>query len=325
VTLSAADQAGGSGVAFVDYQVNGAALQRYSGPFTVAAQGVTRVTARATDYAGNVEALPPFVVVTIDTGAPVTAIALSGSQGLAGWYRSSVMVTLSAADQAGGSGVAFVDYQVNGAAFQRYSGPFAVVAEGATTIKARATDTSGNVETMPPFVVVTIDTGAPVVNVGSPLGRDYLHTDTLALSFSAGDDVSGLASGSPFATLDGASALNNQTIQLLTLPLGAHTFVASATDTAGNAAQRSVTFHVVATIQSLMAAVNVYATQGKIDPATKKSLLEKLNDAQAALSRGRVADVRRKLSDFIGICGKRVPAAVASVLVADAQYVLGTL
>ena len=103
------------------------------------------------------------------------------------------------------------------------------------------------------------------------------------------------------------------------------TFVASASDVAGNSSQRSVTFHVVATIQSLIAAVRAYGAHGTIDPATENSLLAKLNDAQAALDRGNVTVVRNKLSDFIGLCTRRVPADVANVLVADARYVLGTL
>ena len=134
-----------------------------------------------------------------------------------------------------------------------------------------------------------------------------------------------LGGSSASGTLDGAAGANAQRIQLLTLPLGAHTFVASAADTAGNTALRSVTFHIVATIQSLTAIVNAYGAQGKIDPATTKSLLAKLNDAQVALNRGRKTDVRHKLSDFIGVCNRRVTADVASRLIADAQYVLGTL
>ena len=94
---------------------------------------------------------------------------------------------------------------------------------------------------------------------------------------------------------------------------------------AGNSSQRSVTFHVVATIQSLIAAVRAYGAHGTIDPATENSLLAKLTDAQAALDRGNVTVVRNKLSDFIGLCTRRVPADVANVLVADARYVLGTL
>ncbi len=280
--------------------------------------------------AGNAGSDDAFVARIADDDAPdstppTSTIALSGSEGLAGWYRSSVTVTLTATDPAGESGVAFVDYQVNAEAFQRYSSPFIVAAEGVTSIAARATDNAGNVESVPPSVLMKIDTGAPVLTLESPIERDYLHSETLTLSFSALDEVSGLASGSPSATLDGASAAGGQTIELLTLPLGAHTFVASATDVAGNASQRLVTFHVVATIGSLKAAVHTYAARGTIGHATRNNLLEKLHDAQAALDRGKVIVVRKKLSDFIAVCRHRVVADVANVLIADAQYVLGTL
>jgi hypothetical protein len=260
-----------------------------------------------------------------DFNPPVTTIGLSGTAGLAGWYRSSVLVTLTATDAVGESGVAFVDYQINDAPFQRYVGAFTVAAEGATRVTARATDNAGNVEAVPPSALITIDTDAPVLQLDAPVERDYLHSDTLTLSFSARDDVSALVNGSPWATFDGVPATNAQQIQLLMLPLGAHTVVASASDVAGNSSQRSVTFHIVATIQSLIAAVDLYAAQGRIDPATENSLRAKLNDAQAALDRGNVTVVRNKLSDFMNICTRRVPSDVANVLVADARYVLGTL
>ena len=200
---------------------------------------------------------------SIDSTPPTTTIALLGSEGLAGWYRSNVAVTLTATDTVGESGIAFIDYQVNDAAFQRYGNPFTVVAQGATTVTARATDNSGNVEPVSASVLVKIDNGAPMATVESPLERDYLHSETLTLSFSARDEVSGLVGGSPSATLDGASAASGQRIDLLTLPLGAQTLVTSASDVAGNASQLSVTFHIVATIQSLKAAVNAYQPSGR--------------------------------------------------------------
>jgi len=293
--------------------------------FTSSADFPTRNPLQA-GYAGSDDAFAVRIAEDVtDSTPPTTTIALSGRAGLAGWYASSVLVSLAATDSVGESGVAFVDYKMNELAFERYGSPFTVAAEGATTITARATDNVGNVEKVPPSVLVKIDTGAPVLNVDSPVELDYLHNETLILSFSARDEVSGLATGSPSATLDGTSASNGQTIQLLTLSLGAHTLVASASDVAGNASLRSVTFHVVATIQSLIAAVSAYGAHGTIDPATENSLLAKLNDAQAALNRGNVTVVRNKLSDFIGVCSKRVPADVANILVADAQYVLGTL
>ena len=58
-----------------------------------------------------------------------------------------------------------------------------------------------------------------------------------------------------------------------------HTFVASASDVAGNGSQRSVTFRIVATIpESIAAAVNAYVTQGSISGATQKDLLAKLQE-----------------------------------------------
>ena len=81
----------------------------------------------------------------------------------------------------------------------------------------------------------------------------------------------------------------------------------------------------MATIRSLIAAVDVYGVQGRIAPTTLNSLNTKLNDAQDAFDRGNLTVVRNKLSDFIDACGKRVAPEVAAVLIADAQYVIGRL
>jgi hypothetical protein len=260
-----------------------------------------------------------------DPTPPTTTIALAGTAGLAGWNRSPVTVTLAATDAAAESGVAFVDYKIDDGPFQRYWNAFTIVAEGISRVSGRATDNSGNVEAPPVSALVKIDTGSPALTLDSPVERDYLHTEALTLSFSAHDDVSGLAGGSPSAALDGVVESNGWTIQLLTLPLGAHTFIVSATDAAGNLSQRSRTFHVVATIRSLIAAVDVYGQQGRIAPTTLNTLNAKLNDAQDAFDRGNVTVVRNKLSDFIDACGKRVASDVAAVLIADAQYVIGGL
>jgi Beta-propeller repeat/FIMAH domain len=273
-------------------------------------------------------------IVRIEEGAPdptppSTTINLSGTTGLGGWYRSSVVVMLAAADADGESGAAFVDYNINQVGFVRYSAPFTVATEGATTVLARATDNSGNVESPPSSAVIRIDTLAPVVSVSSPEPRDYLHSDTVTLNFSAIDASSGVAAGSPSATLAGTTRANGETIQLLTLPLGTHSLIVSASDVAGNSSQQPVTFRIVATIDSLIAAVNVYSTQGKIDSNTRKSLLAKLSDAKSALDRGAVTAARGSVRDFIDQCtaksGKGIATDAAAVLVTDGQYVLTTL
>src|SRR5439155_809856 len=83
-------------------------------------------------------------------------------------------------------------------------------------------------------------------------------------SFSATDAGSGLAAGMPTAALDGKAVANGQGISLLTLALGVHGVVVSASDLAGNSRTQEVTFRIIATLDSLIASVTVFAGQKKI-------------------------------------------------------------
>ena len=326
VSLAAVDDAPGSAVGIVEYRVNDGAFQPYAAPFVVSAQGTTRITARARDRAGNVESALSSAVVMIDTSAPRTSVAVAGTSGLAGWYRSPVTVSLSAVDDAPSSGVATLEYRVNDGAFQPYAAPFVVSAEGTTRITARAADRAGNVESSLPAALVMIDSSAPAVTIASPEPRDYQHSDTVMVSFSATDSMSGLQS--VLAALDGGALQNSQSILLLTQTLGAHTIEVFASDGAGNPAHQSVSFRVVATIDSLIASVNIYGLQGKIDAAKQRGLLGKLNDAKAALDRGNRSAASATLRDFLDQCaaqtGHGISVDAAAVLTADTDYVLGT-
>jgi hypothetical protein len=259
-----------------------------------------------------------------DPTPPTTAIAPSGMAGHDGWFRSAVAVGLAGSDPAGESGVAFIDYQVNDQQFERYRTPFSIAAEGTTRVAARATDNSGNVERPAVQTLVKIDLGAPTVAITAPAPGAYLHTDAIAVSFSAADPLSGLAAN-PTATLDGIPVASGETIQPLSLPVGSHTVAVSAEDNAGNVSAAAISFQIVASIQSVTTAVNIYIAGGQIDAATRNSLMAKLQDAQNAYDRGNLTVVRNKLADFIDVCGKRLNAAVAAVLTADAQYVLDQL
>jgi hypothetical protein len=266
---------------------------------------------------------------TPEAHRPQTTIQLSGTEGLAGWYRSPAVVTLSATADAAAGGIAFIDYSVNGGPFQRYAGPFTVSAQGTTGIEARATTVSGTVESPAASAVVNIDSVGPGLTINAPQSRDYLHSDVLVLDLRAVDATSGLGAGSPAATLDGRAVADGDAVSLLTMSLGSHTLTASATDIAGNSSQRTVTFRVIATIDSLIATVNFLAAQGGIDAQTSNGLLAKLNEAKAALAEGRLAVVRNKLSDFVSQVnaqtGRGVTADAAALLLADAQYILGTI
>jgi hypothetical protein len=324
VSVTATDT-GGSGVASVEYQIGDGPFQPYSAPFSITANGTTRINARATDANGNVGTTTR--TVAIDTSAPHTTIAASGTPGLSGWYRSPVTIALTAVDNAAGSGVARIDDSVNGAAFQLYTAPFIVASEGATRVTARATDNAGNVEVLPPTATVLIDVSAPVVAVSLPTPGFYLHTDAPVPSFSATDSVSGVQTVS--GSVEGTLVQNGQPMSLLTLALGDHTLSVTAADVAGNQTTQSQPFMIVATVDSLITAVNLFGDQGRIDSSPQKSLLATLTDAKAALARGNTSAASGDLKDFISLCaaqsGKGIAVDVAAWLTTDATYVLTTI
>jgi hypothetical protein len=186
----------------------------------------------------SVEAAPA------DTEAPVTALALGGTSGESGWYRSAVAVTLSARDNDGGSGVAAIQYRLNGGPLQNYAGPFTISSDGITSVTAYATDVAGNVEAPAAAAVVRIDTNAPVVALSSPQAGEYLYNRVVNVSASVDESLSGLAAPAAVA-LDGAPFAGS-VLAMSTLPPGAHTLTATATDRAGNTGRASVRFSVLA-------------------------------------------------------------------------------
>jgi hypothetical protein len=87
--------------------------------------------------------------VGADDVAPTVQVAVDGTRDAGGAYVNSATVTITADDD-GGSGLDAVEYQLDGGAFQPYTVPFAVTADGDHTVVARATDGAGNVTTSPP-------------------------------------------------------------------------------------------------------------------------------------------------------------------------------
>ena len=262
-----------------------------------------------------------------DTTAPTTTIDLFGARGSNGWWRSAINVTLRAVDDENGTGVAFVEYSLNGGAWQRYTGTFLVAAQGTTVVRARATDRAGNAENPGASSTFMIDWIAPAITINSPAAIEYLHTDSLLVSFGATDSLSGLVSAT--GTIDGAAVTNGQTIPLLTLALGFHTLFVSASDQAGNTSLTTVTFRIVATIDTLIGAVNTFS-RGRPDRriAWTEPLVEARGCETAAVA-GNLTAARSKLTDFksqvSAQSGRSISPSAAQLLIADADYVLGTL
>ncbi|WP_420842807.1 OmpL47-type beta-barrel domain-containing protein [Halopolyspora algeriensis] len=161
VTVSASDSE--SGVATVEYALDGASYTQYSGPVTVNQPGEHTVQYRATDTAGNTST-PKTVTFTVaepapeDTTAPQTSATVSGKQDTDGNYVESATVTVSAQDAQ--SGLADIEYSVDGDPYALYTGPIVVNQLGEHTVSYRATDTAGNTST-PKSVTFTVAEPAP--------------------------------------------------------------------------------------------------------------------------------------------------------------------
>jgi hypothetical protein len=142
LTLAATDD---SGVASVEYALDRGGWTAYTAPIRITALGNHTVQYRATDTAGNTSA-PASVTLTVvapqpdDTTAPDVSATVKGQKdGVA--YVGTATVVLAATDA---SGVASIEYDLDGAGWAAYTGPVAVTKPGAHTLRYRATDTAGN-------------------------------------------------------------------------------------------------------------------------------------------------------------------------------------
>ncbi|MET0416161.1 MAG: plastocyanin/azurin family copper-binding protein [Actinoplanes sp.] len=234
VTVAATDS--GSGVDTVEYDLDGAGFRAYTAPVPVTAVGSHTVRYRATDKAGNASAVGSLAFQVVapapdeDATPPAVTAQLAGDRDTAGNYVGTATATLTASDD--DSGVARIEYSLDGAAFTAYVNPVVVTAAGAHMLHYRATDNAGNTsaEQMSHFTVVAPpDTTAPTVTV-------TVAGATVTVTAS---DPSGVAS---IEYAVDAGAWTAYTAPVVVTGAGTHTVRARATDTAGNrSAEKTVT------------------------------------------------------------------------------------
>jgi plastocyanin len=248
VTLSATDA--GSGVASVEYQLDGGTWTAYTAPVVVSAVGMHMLHYRATDVAGNTsdEGMEHFTIVEGqgDTTPPTVTAAITGQQDSSGNYVDVATVKLTATDA--DSTVASVEYQLDGGAWTAYTAPVAVTGAGEHMVHFRATDEAGNTspEGMSHFTVVKSDTTPPTVtaSVAGTQDADGSYVGKATVTVVASDTGSGIAAVE--YRVDGGAWTAYTTPVPVTMP-GAHTVDSRARDVAGNAsAPASVSFTVVA-------------------------------------------------------------------------------
>ncbi|GAA0460371.1 hypothetical protein Ade02nite_14640 [Paractinoplanes deccanensis] len=245
VTVTATDS--GSGVDTVEYSLDGGAFQAYTAPVAVTAAGAHTVRYRATDKSGNASAEGSLAFTVVapepeeDTTPPTVTAQLAGDRDGEGNYVGTATATLTATDA--GSGVARIEYSLDGAAFTAYTGAVVVGTPGMHMLHYRATDNAGNTsaEQMAHFTVVERDDTPPTVTVEVAGEQD----DTGAYVGGATVTVSASEAGTIQYSLD-TGAWTAYTAPLTVTGLGAHTVRARATDAAGNtSADEAVTFTVV--------------------------------------------------------------------------------
>jgi hypothetical protein len=215
-----------------------------TGGYTQTQDGSYTLYYRSKDKAGLVEGLKQ-ISFRLDKTAPESAVTLTGTQGLNGWYTSNVVAAIAASD--GVSGVFRTEFSMdNGASWNSYSTAITLSAEGTTTILYRSVDVAGNVEAAK-TLTVNIDRTPPSVTATSPLrdAKGVALAQTITVSFSeavfAGPAYAGItimsgksgiastvsAAGSVL-TLDPAANLPKNSTITVTVPAGA------VMDAAGN-------------------------------------------------------------------------------------------
>jgi hypothetical protein len=224
------------------WKLDGGAWSAYSSATTTTVTGLSEGShtfeVRAKDEAGNVDPTPATRSFSVDITAPTLTKNLAGTAGSNGWYTSNVEVTLTGSDT-GGSGLASVEYRLNGGDWTTYTAPFTISTEGENTLEHRATDNAGNVYVLD-AQTIKIDKTAPTTSltIGTPnSGTDptYISTTT-TFTLSASDSTSGVDYIQYQFTTHGGSLGSWQTYSIsFTAPgTGSYDLYYRSVDKAGN-------------------------------------------------------------------------------------------
>ncbi|MFC2009846.1 PKD domain-containing protein [Chloroflexota bacterium] len=205
--------------------------------------------------------------------------------------------------------------------------PMVFLPLGTTHVTLMVNDGTENSD--PDVVDVTVqDTTAPQITINSPDSTDYFRSDSITIDVIVSDIYS--TSVSTVATLDGDIVTDGEVIELLLLELGTHTFEVNADDGQGNISTGSVTFHLIASVDSLMETVEQMFAQGLVDdPDIQESLVDKVNAITNKVDQGKTKPATNMLNAFINFVqaqsGKHISTEAAEMLIADALYLIDSL
>jgi hypothetical protein len=191
VTITGADADPGSGVANLEYRVNGAEAWTPSagaGAEVTVGAGAATVEYRAVDTAGNVS-VAQSVLVPADA-APKAAVTLTSADqpSAEGWYAKDVSVKITAPD-----GTA-AQYRLDGGAWKPAAQPFTISANGPHTVDHRLLKNNVVMDGSAGSVAVKIDKIVPTTAAATtPESRTGTPRNPVTVIFSAQDSLSGVA------------------------------------------------------------------------------------------------------------------------------------
>jgi hypothetical protein len=190
VTLSGADADPGSGMASLEYRVDGGAWTSAAGPGVVVTVGAGAATVeyRAVDTAGNVSAVQSALVPAAAVAKATVTLTSAAQPSAEGWYAKDVAVKITAP-----SGTV-AEYRLDGGAWKSAAQPFTISTSGTHTVDHRLFKENTVVDGSAGSASVKIDKITPTTTaLTTPESATGTPRNPVSVLFLARDTFSGVA------------------------------------------------------------------------------------------------------------------------------------
>jgi hypothetical protein len=268
--------------------------------------GTTAITLTVHDVEGE-SSIDTVNVTVEDTTPPATSALISGTQGNGSWFITPVTIDLSSTDSC--SGIATLNYNVDGTPYSVAGSTASILLnDGNHTVTFYADDTIGNTETQKQ-TTADVDATPPAITILGITDAAVYDIDNVPVaSFSVTDASSGVSTSND--TLTGGDVNG----------MGVYTYDVSATDVAGQNAQTTATYTVIASPAWLKLYIDQLVIDGLVKGSIENKLDNVLDDAIAAATPAeKIAALQEFIVEVQDNTPKKIDPSVEPVLVGFAQ------